>query len=281
MEPVSDNDSTQIQAIDVHGHFGAYDRVEATDLERQWMSADAAAVAVRAARARVTLTLVSPLEGLLPRGQADPVAANQSAAARVAAVPGLLQWVIVHPQRPETLTQARRMCGRGRVCGIKIHPEEHAYAIATYGDQLMALAAELGAVVLAHSGDGNSRPSEYVPLANAYPEVKMILGHLGNGGDSGRLDLQVRAIQAAQHGNLSVDTSSARSLTPGLIEWAVTEIGAERVLFGSDTPLYFVASQRARIDRAELDLPTRRQILRENALELFGRFTCEEGNPSC
>ena len=81
---------------------------------------------------------------------------------------------------------------------------------------------------------------------------------------------QVRAIQQSRHGNVLADTSSARSITPGLIEWAVREVGIDRVLFGTDTPLYHTAIQRGRIDHADLSLDAKRKILRDNALRLFG-----------
>jgi predicted TIM-barrel fold metal-dependent hydrolase len=54
-----------------------------------------------------------------------------------------------------------------------------------------------------------------------------------------------------------------------LIEWAVRELGPEKILFGSDTPVYFAGSQRARIDRANLTARQKRMILRENAVKLF------------
>ncbi len=47
-------------------------------------------------------------------------------------------------------------------------------------------------------------------------------------------------------------TSSGRSLLPGFIEFAVHEICAERLLFGSDTPIYHVAMQRTRIETADI-----------------------------
>jgi predicted TIM-barrel fold metal-dependent hydrolase len=264
---ISSDDSTGIAAIDVHGHYGRYAREEASELDCAFMSRDAAAVAARAGRANIAATLISPLSGLLPRGQADAAAANEEAARVVAATPRLRQWVIVHPGQPETFAQARRMAGLPHFAGLKIHPEEHGYAIAVQGARLLALAAELGAVVLAHSGQELSLPADFLPAADQFPEVRLILAHLGNGP---RPDLQVGAIQAAHHGNLYTDTSSARSLTPGLIEWAVGEVGAERLLFGTDTPLYFAAAQRARIDQAELNLADRCRILRDNAMTLFG-----------
>ena len=99
--------------------------------------------------------------------------------------------------------------------------------------------------------------------------MRLILAHLGCGWD-GDLTHQIRAIQQNKHGNVFTDTSSARSITPKLIEWGVREVGAERILFGTDTPLYFSAMQRARIDHAELSDREKRMILCENAEKLLG-----------
>jgi len=132
------------------------------------------------------------------------------------------------------------------------------------------LAAELRAVVISHSGEPNSMPDDFLPLADAFPEVTLILAHLGNSGAGGKSpELQVRAIQASRHGNVYADTSSAQSLLPGLIEWAVGQVGAERLLFGTDTPLYFSPSQRARIDHADLSDQQKRMILRDNARRIL------------
>ena len=81
--------------------------------------------------------------------------------------------------------------------------------------------------------------------------------------------MQVRAIQESTAGNVYVDTSSARSIMPGLVEWAVSEIGAERILYGTDTPLYSASMQRARIDLADVTDEQKRLILRENAISLL------------
>jgi len=123
--------------------------------------------------------------------------------------------------------------------------------------------------VLSHSSEKNSLAADLVVFANRFPEARLILAHIGCGWD-GDYTHQVRAIQQSRHGNVVADTSSARSVTPQLIEWAVREVGAERVLFGSDTPLYHSGMQRTRIDQADVSEPQKRLILRDNALRLFG-----------
>jgi len=261
---------TDLIAIDIHAHYGTYYVADATEEQNSFMRGDAETVADRARRARIRYSVVSPLKGLFVNDPADAGTSNEEAERMVAATPGLLQWVIVHPLRQETFEQTRRLLGEPRCVGIKIHPEGHRYPITEHGQTLFEFAAEQGAVVLAHSGDDLSKPMDFVPFANAFPEVSLIVAHLGNGGKAaGDPTLQVRAIQASKHGNMFTDTSSARSLLPGLIEWAASEIGVEHILFGTDSPLYFAPSQRTRIDHADLTAAEKRMILRENAIRLL------------
>jgi len=264
---------SNLSAIDVHGHYGRYEGAAAPALKQRFMSGDPAMVVARARQANTVYTVVSPMRGLMPRGEADAVAANEDAQRVVHQTDGLLQWVIVHPLQPETFDQARRMLQLPKCVGIKIHPEEHCYPIVQHGRSIFELAAQFDAVVLSHSGEPNSLPMDFVPFADDFPRVNLILAHLGHSGATGTsVDLQVRAIQASKRGNVLADTSSLWSILPGLIEWAVGEVGADHILYGSDTPLYFAPSQRARIDRADLTDVEKAIILRDNAKRLLPSF---------
>lgn len=260
---------SDIPAIDSHAHTGRY--LHADPLISEFSSGEPDVVARRARACGIQWTIASPLAGLLPRGRTVDVApANEAAFREVPKVPGLLQYVIVNPLQPKTYEQARTMLKSPWCVGIKVHPEEHDYRIKDYGEELFSFFEETGASVMTHSGCPNSLPEDFVPFANRHPGARVLLAHLGNGsGANGRVDLQVRAVQAAKHGNLWVDTSSARSIMPGLIEWGVKELGAERVLFGSDTPLYDVAMHRTRIEMADLPAAAKRLILRDNAVKFF------------
>jgi predicted TIM-barrel fold metal-dependent hydrolase len=179
-----------------------------------------------------------------------------------------LQWVVIDPLKPETYDQADEMLQLPKCVGIKIHPEEHGYPIAEHGEPIFRFAAERRAIILTHSGEQRSMPEDCVPFANDFPEARLVLAHLGCGWDSDPSH-QVRAIQSSQHNNVFVDTSSASSIMSGLIEWAVKEIGAERILYGTDTPLYCASMQRTRIDNAAISDEAKRLILRDNAMNLF------------
>lgn len=261
-------DAHAIPAIDVHGHFGRYDR-GAGKPQNEFMTGSAEVVVERARRANIRLTIVSPLESLLPRGHADVVQGNRNACEIVAQMPELRQYVVIDPRVPETLRQADAMLPLPSCVGIKIHPEEHVYPVKEHGRAVFEFAAARRAVILSHTSERNSLAADLVDCANEFPEVRLILAHIGCGWDGDQTH-QVRAIQASRHGNVFADTSSAQSITPNLIEWAVREVGAERVLFGTDTPLYHTAMQRARIDDADLNDADRRRILYANAEALFG-----------
>ncbi len=259
----------QISAIDVHGHYGRYIGETGNQLADALYSGDAAEVVRRASAVNIELTIVSPLSALKPRFQADAVKGNTEASLAVAATPGLRQYVVIDPRRSETYHQAATMLAQPQCVGIKLHPEEHGYRISEHAREIFEFAARHRAIMLTHSSEQNSLAAEFIPWTNEFPEVRLILAHIGCGWD-GDLSHQVRAILESRHENVFADTSSARSITPGLIEWAVREVGAERVLFGTDTPLYHTAMQRARIDYADLTDNEKRLILRDNACRLFG-----------
>lgn len=151
---------------------------------------------------------------------------------------------------------------------IKIHPVEHDYDIRDHGDKVFAFTARLGVVVLTHSGDLGSVPELFVPFLNQYPEVRLIFAHLGHS-KTKELSLQVNAIQQCTGSDVYVDTSSSGSMKSGLIEFAVREIGSGRMLFGTDTPLYSAAAQKARIEHADITDEDKQNIFSLNAGRLF------------
>ena len=75
---------------------------------------------------------------------------------------------------------------------------------------------------------------------------------------------------AGNSAGLTADTSSINSLVGRVIEYAVEQIGADRILFGTDTPLYFAAMQKACIAYAFIPDEAKRKILYANAAELLG-----------
>jgi hypothetical protein len=100
-------------------------------------------------------------------------------------------------------------------------------------DAIIRRAAELKAVIFQHTWfktngnyPGESTPDDLVTLARRFPEVPIICGHTG-----GTWELGIRAIRAQT--NLYADLAGSDP-TAGITEMAVRELGASRVIYGSD-----------------------------------------------
>ena len=258
---------SDIQAIDVHAHHGTYIK-DGGGIRAQWGSGGVDVLLARAAKANTRITIVSSLEALMPRGRGNPLAGNERLAPIVAETDGLMMWVVVDPLKPDTYAQAAELLNMPKVAGLKIHPEEHLYSIREHGRAIFEFAEQHNAIVSTHSGEQRSLPEDFVRFANDFPGVTIIVCHLGCGFDDDPTH-QVRAIQASKHGNLYTDCSSAQNITPCLLEYAVAEIGADRIMYGTDSPLYFAPMQRARVEYADISEEQKRMILCENASRLF------------
>lgn len=170
----------------------------------------------------------------------------------------LYQWVVVEPRIPETFRQAEAMLQHPKCVGIKLHPLYHKYALEDYGDALFSFASQFHAVVQIHP----EKEADYIlPLADKYPDVTFIMAHLGS------LE-HINAIAGAVHGNVWTDTSGIASSRNNLLEYAVERIGSEKILFGTDT--YAAGFQRGRVEFARISEADKANILRNNALRLFG-----------
>ena len=255
-----------LKAIDMHAHFGSHDRGDG-QLVARMRSGDIDVVRRRAAASNVVITVVSCLQTFHPYG-GDIIQGNEAAAQAAAEHKDIRFWAVLDPMRKETYRQVESLLCRRGCAGIKIHPVNHRYEIRERGDEIFEFAAAHAALVLTHSGCVNSFPEDFIPFANRYPAVRLILGHLGNSAD-GIVTRQVYALMRAEAGNVYTDTSSAMSINCGLIEWAVEQAGADRILFGSDSPLYSVAAHRARIEYAEMADCAKRAVLYENAAHLL------------
>ena len=72
--------------------------------------------------------------------------------------------------------------------------------------------------------------------------------------------------------NVYLETCSSFR-TPGVIEQLVSEVGADRVLFGSDIPLMDPRCQIGKIITADISDDAKRQVLGLNAMKLLGLFS--------
>lgn len=134
---------------------------------------------------------------------------------------------------------------------------------------VMAAAARHGLIVLQHAWSMtkirqrsyHTDPEDVATLARRFPQVRIIMAHLTGCGVRGVLAVKSCA-------NIVVDTSGAAP-EAGIVEFAVEQLGAERVLYGSDVPVRDFGVALARITGSRLDSATKQKILRDNARALL------------
>ena len=262
-------------AIDVHGHCGAYRGYDG--LAAKLMNAPAEVVARRAAECAIGLTVVSELSAFdpSPEEKVDVDAANARAVSSVEPIDTLRFYAVLNPLSDGWETNTARLLQHPKCVGVKLHPRWNYWRVDEYGDRVFGFLNEHKALTLTHTGNEGNDPLEFVPFANKYSGLRMILAHIGHDEELRRRDRQIEAVKRCTQGNVWADTSSSNSILARLIEFAVEEIGAERVLFGTDTPLYFAATHKARVAYAEISDEAKRKILHDNAAELLGIRLCD------
>jgi uncharacterized protein len=173
-----------------------------------------------------------------------------------------------------SLAELDRCVRDGPMVGVKLWVARHCNAPEL--DPIVARAAELKALIFQHTylkATGNlpeeSTPDELAQLARRHPSVGLICGHTGADWEPG-----IRAIRDCE--NISVDLSGSDPAA-GMTEMAVRELGAERVLFGSDAGGRSFASQLGKVLGAEIPESARRLILGENLKRLLAPILRAKG----
>lgn len=185
-------------------------------------------------------------------------------------------FVYVSAEHVETSLQEIDRCVRdGPMVGVKLWVAKRCNAEDI--DPIIRRAAELKAVIFQHTWfktdgtqyPGESTPLDLVELARRHPQTPLICGHTG-----GTWELGIRAIRGVD--NLYSDLAGSDP-TNGYVEMAVRELGAERVIYGSDVAGRSFASQLAKVLGADVPDEAHRLILGENLRRLMAPILQAKG----
>src|SRR5207247_767437 len=141
-------------------------------------------------------------------------------------------FVYLNPKHLQfSLDEINRCVRDGPMVGVKLWVAMRANAPEL--DPIVERATELKAVVFQHTWlkvagnlPGESTPTDLATLAARHPNAKIICGHTGGDWEQG-----IRAVRAQP--NISVDLGGGDPVA-GITEMAVRELGAARVVYGSD-----------------------------------------------
>ena len=124
----------------------------------------------------------------------------------------------------------------------------------------MKLTTKLNLVMQIHT---TTREMRY--LAETFPDTKILFPHLG----SSREDIFARIQLIAKHLNTCIELSGSGIERVGILEKAVKDIGADRVLYGLDFTINEPSAVIARVKNAFLTPEDREKILYRNVERLL------------
>lgn len=195
---------------------------------------------------------------------------NEFIAAEAAQFPDRLYgFGALHPES-ETLTEDIAHLRELGLHGVKLHPDIQHFRLDS--KECFALCEQCEGVLplLLHTGDRRysfSNPEQLLPLLHRFPRLTVIAAHFG--GYSVWEEAARRL--AGRFENLWVDcTSSLYAMDDGRAKELIVAYGAERVLFGTDYPMWNPARELERFVGLRLPQRDAENILYNNAARLFG-----------
>lgn len=183
--------------------------------------------------------------------------------------------VYLNPRHTQACLDELNRCVRdGPMVGVKLWMAQRCNGAEL--DPLVERAAELKAFILQHTWlklMGNqpdeSTPFDLAALAARHPQAWFICGHSG-----GDWELGLRVIRP--HRNVLTELTGSDP-TAEFAEMAVRELGAERVVYGSDAPGRSFASQLAKVLGAQINATARALILAGNLKRLLRPILKQKG----
>jgi predicted TIM-barrel fold metal-dependent hydrolase len=184
-------------------------------------------------------------------------------------------FVYLNPKHTQASLDELNRCVRdGPMVGVKLWVAQRCNTPEL--DPIVERATELKAVVFQHTwlkvtGNllGESTPTDLAELAGRHPHATLICGHSGGDWERGLNIIR-------PHKNVYADLAGGDP-TAGITEMAVRELGAGRIIYGSDVGGRSFASQLAKVFGADIPEQAKRQILGGNLRRLLGPILIEKG----
>ena len=153
--------------------------------------------------------------------------------------------------------------------GVKIHPDIQRFeSDSPNAMRIFEACEERGLPILVHTGDYRydfSNPNRIIPVLKAFPKLKFIGAHFG-----GWRIWKEAAQVLCEYPNIMVDTSSSLYWqTPEKAMELIRLYGTERVMFGTDHPLWRQKPEIAFVDGLDLTQEEKEQIFWRNCTGLF------------
>jgi len=179
----------------------------------------------------------------------------------------LIGFACVNPWNKGSLEEVKRSFSELNLKGLKLHPFLHGYGMDNLNllSPFFKVCEKYGRPVLSHGSGDNpfSMPLQFEEIAKAYPDVTLIMAH------AGFIWATEQARRVAKRcPNIYLDMTGATMID---MRDAVEELGAERVLMGSDTPFQDIEVELVKARIAVEDEEKRALVTGGNILRILGQ----------
>ena len=188
--------------------------------------------------------------------------------------PSIFAFGSVHPLAPDWESELNRIVELG-LHGIKIHPDyQGIFLDDTCMFPVFESISSIGLPVMVHTGfDPHSpnvvhaSPAMVKKIATAFPKMTLVAAHMG----AFAYDENMPIDYYDDCKNLWFDNAIApRTMTPEKLKILVDHYGAERIMFGTDSPWSEGKIDLAFLNQTGLSFNDREQILWKTASNVYG-----------
>ncbi len=195
---------------------------------------------------------------------------NQFIVSQVNRLPDkLIGFATLHPMGDKIEQQVDWAISNG-LKGIKLHPDFQEFYLDSDEAMHIFKTIEGRLPVLIHTGDYRtqySKPERLVKALHACPDLDVIAAHFGGWSEweNGALCLSGERVY--------VDTSSSQyALKPHQVRELIDIFGADRVLFGSDYPMWDCKDELEMLEKIPMTEDERERIYHKNLEDLLDKY---------
>ncbi len=173
----------------------------------------------------------------------------------------------LHPDMENINEEIERIISLG-LKGIKLHPDTQQFDADCEGAMKIYEAIEGRLPLLIHSGDYRyeySHPRRIAKIADSFPKLELVAAHLGG------WSIFEEAVPYMKDRSCYMDISSVMPFVkPERVFELIKMYGADRLMFGSDFPMWDPVKEYSSFMEFDLSEEEREKILYKNAAKVFG-----------
>jgi predicted TIM-barrel fold metal-dependent hydrolase len=170
----------------------------------------------------------------------------------------------VNARAPDAAQQVLRDYETHGLPGLKLHPTLHGYHVVDHGllDPIFRVCADKGILVLFNAlDDAFVHPLGIEEIAKGFPEVSVLIAHMGT-----VWNVTEAILVAKRNPNIYLETSSTQLIE---VQMAYRDLGADKIVMGTDWPGSDFELERLKIAKAIKDPDDRAKVEGGNLARLL------------